>query len=119
MKTHSVSLKAAFKGVKFIKMPFVIGTNNLNPLLELYQNDIQYRNLFFKSTKRYETIETVDVFVHKGMLLGKTTTNICLYFKNSIFTFVGNTDNLEQLKEVVIFFKDRGCNLSKKAQDLI
>lgn len=115
----AIQLIAAFKGVKFIKMPFVLGSNNLNPILILRENHITYRNLFLKSNKTYECIETVDVFISKSKLFNKLTTNICLYFKDSIFTFVGNTNDLEGLRMVVNLLKNKDCSLSKKANDLI
>jgi len=116
MLENEIHLVAAFKGIKFIPPPFVFGHNNLNPKLILRENGIEFKSLLFTQHKPYASIDKVDVFINDIKVLGITTTNIIIVFKDSIFTFTGNLNNLEKLKELVILFDDKQCSLSEKAK---
>ena len=110
-----VKLVAAFLGVKFLPMPFSIGSNNLNPKLILKESHIEYRNIFFTNKKPYTQIDYVDIYTNSLKIFGITTTNICIFFKNDIFTFVGNLNSAERLKDLLITFSELGVILSEKS----
>jgi len=118
MLEKEIHLVAAFKGVKFIPPPFVFGHNNLNPKLILKEAEIEFKSLLFTQHKPYTSIDKIDVFINDFKVLGITTTNIIIVFKDSIFTFTGNLNSLEKLKELVALFDDKQCPLSEKAQRL-
>lgn len=119
MIEKKIALVAAFKGAKFIPSPFTLGHNNLNPKLILKDAGIEFRSMFLTQHKKYADIQEVDVYINKIKLAGISTTLIILSFKDSIFTFSGNVNSLEKLKELVLFFKEQHCPISKNAQNLL
>ncbi len=118
-KEVKVSLVAAFQSLKFLPKPLAIGANNVNPKLLLLEDGIEYRNLFFTNRKRYDQIEMIDIHLGSFEMLSVKTTNIYISFNDSIFTFMGNLNSLDKLKNLLIEFRDRGCPLSEEALNLI
>lgn len=114
-----IELVAAFKGLTFLPNPLTIGLNNANPKLILKKEQIEFRNLLFTTKKTYSQIEEVDVYINSFKLFGISTTNICLTFKDSIFTFVGNLNNMARLIELVTYFRDKGIVLTERAKKTI
>lgn len=115
-KNIEIKLVAAFKGVTFIPSPFVLGHNNINPKLILKEQGIEFKNLFFTQEKQYSEIKEVTIFINNFKLLGVKTTNVCLSFNNSVFTFIGNLNDEKKLRELLALFKKKGCNLTSEAQ---
>jgi len=115
----SIPLVAAFFGLKIVPFPFALGGNNLNPKLLLHEEYIEYKSLFRTQTKTYQEIDEVDVFVSNLKVFSIGTTNIRLSFTGSVFTFMGNLNDLEKLKEVLLFLRAKGCRLSDKAASLL
>lgn len=111
-----IILVAAFKGVTFIPPPLIFGHNNLNPKLILKEKCIEFRNLFFTQEKQYSDIKEVGVFTNSFKLFGVKTSNILLSFNNSIFTFSGNLNDNEKLRELLGLFEKKGCKLSPEAR---
>jgi hypothetical protein len=106
-----VALIAAFVGIKKIPLPLVLGYNNFNPKLFLKADHFEYRGLFIGRIGSYEDIEIVDIF------LARRTTSVVIWKKNSIFTFVGNTDSTSELRKCLEFLKEKQCRLTQKAID--
>jgi hypothetical protein len=107
-----VKLIAGFLGIKQIPLPFVLGINNANPKLFLKKDHYEYRGAFMSRKGLYENIERVDIF------LARRTTNVVIW-KNSIFTFVGNTDSDSELRKCLEFLKEKQCRLTQKAMDFL
>jgi hypothetical protein len=103
------SLIASFLGVKFIPMPIVLGVNNFNPKLIFRDHEIECRACFTTKRTVYNEVESVDVF------FARKTTNICIRWKNSVFTFIGNFNNKELLKEALLIMRAKDCPLSAAA----
>ena len=114
-----VPLVAAFKGVKFFPEPLAIGYNNFNPKLILNDDCIEFRCLFFMNRKKYDQIEKIDIYVSKKKTFGIGTVNVCISFKDSLFTFVGNLNNVEELKKLLKTLKAKKLNLTEKASQLM
>jgi hypothetical protein len=112
--TQKIDLLAAFLGLRFLPMPFTIGSNTINPKLILHDETVEYRAVFTTTAVPYSEIEKVDVFI-----LGQQTTNLCLYQRESMFTFIGNLNNRARLIEVLRFFQTKNCPLTIKALELI
>jgi hypothetical protein len=115
----SIPLVAAFCGLRILPFPFALGGNNLNPKLLLYEEHLEYKSLFRTQTKTYQEIAEVDVYVNNLKVFSIGTTNIRLSFTGSVFTFMGNLNDLEKLKEVLFFLREKGCWLSDKAASLL
>ncbi len=104
-------LIAGFGSFKFVPMPIVFSTNNLNPKLILYFDHVEYRGGFFTRKVKYNEIEKIDVYFR-----GNRTNNIVIYKSTGIGTFIGNFRNRVQLKEFLRIFEDKGCLLTDKAK---
>lgn len=107
-------LLAAFGSFKFLPMPIVISTNNFNPKLILYSNHIEYRGGFTTNTLNYSDIEKIDVYIHK-----QSTNNIVISKKKRQSTFIGNFRFRNDLVDFLKIFKEKGCELTSKANDFI
>ncbi|MCR9228453.1 MAG: hypothetical protein NXH90_13625 [Flavobacteriaceae bacterium] len=118
-KDITVKLVAAFRGITFLPGPFVIGSNNANPKLVLGKNHIEYRNLVRTHKKTYAQIKKVDVYINSFRMMGVGTTNICLTFKDSMFTFSGNLNDKKRLQGLVAYFVTKGVPLTEKAKRLL
>ena len=108
-----VNLIAGFVGLKFIPMPIVVGTNNINPKLLLNDFDFEHRGAFFSKKDFYGNVKNVDVF------FARKTTNVIITKDNSIFTFVGNTNSNSELYKCLVFLEKKGCEMSEKANDFL
>lgn len=104
-------LIAGFGGVKFIPMPIVFATNNFNPKLILHEHHMEYRGGFITRKLNYQDVEKIDVFIHK-----ERTNNIVVFKKNSIWTFIGNFRERNQLKEFLLVLEQKGCVLTEDAR---
>lgn len=113
----NIALRAGFVGLKFLPHPLVVGSNNLNPKLVLRKDDFEYRGLFLSKIRRYTDIDIVDVYVNAYPIIATST--IILEFKDSPFVFSGSLSQGEMLRDLVLFFQDRGCSLSKRAEDFL
>lgn len=112
-KDIDVKLIAGFVGLKFMKLPFVWGTNNFNPKLILKEESFEYRGGFWSTIEYYENIEKIDIY------LAYKTTNIEITKTNSKFTFVGNTNNDLELRKCLTFFHEKKCALTQKALNFL
>jgi hypothetical protein len=59
----------------------------------------------------YSDVEEVDVLFAPG------TTNIYFTKRDSMLTFAGNTNDKKELHKCVTLFRERGCRLTKKAEE--
>jgi hypothetical protein len=112
-KDIDVKLIAGFVGLKAIKLPFVFGSNNLNPRLILKDESFEHKVFFWSTTEYYKNIEKIDIY------LAYKTTNIEITKTNSKFTFVGNTNDHFELKKCLAFFHEKKCTLTQKALDFL
>jgi len=103
-------LLAAFGSFKFIPMPIVFVTNNLNPKLIIHVIRIELRVGFFTRNIEYDKIGKVDIF-----LFGKRTKNLVITKKYGIGKFVFNFKRKLQLIEFLEILKAKDCKLTKKA----
>jgi hypothetical protein len=108
---YQVKLIAAFLGIKFIPLPFVFGINNLNPKLILSESEIEYRSFLLTRRLPYDEVQKVDIY------LAHRTTNIHIIKRNSVFTFVGNTNDKRELFECLEYLKRKKCLLTSKAEE--
>ncbi|WPR70486.1 hypothetical protein SLW70_11095 [Flavobacterium sp. NG2] len=108
-KAYDVPLIAGFVGIKKIPLPFVLGVNNFNPKLILKMDYFEHSGIFYGKTDVYENIELVDIFI------ARMTTNLIISKIDTIFTFVGNTNNTQELKKCLLFLQQKQCVLSEKA----
>ena len=111
IQEHTADLIAAFGSFKFLPMPIVFSTNNLNPKLLLFNDHIEYRGGFITRKVSYDEIENIDVFFWQ-----KRTNNLIVSKKHGYATFIGNFKNREQLKEFLQIFQSKGCELTDKAK---
>ncbi|QEI04987.1 hypothetical protein FXN63_03365 [Pigmentiphaga aceris] len=82
MKGPSVPVAASFTGLTFL--PWVaITSNNLNPLLAIHPDRIEYRALRLR-TRPISDIADVDVQLARG------TVNLVFRFRDSSMTFIAN-----------------------------
>ncbi|WNW10299.1 hypothetical protein RRX38_03735 [Pseudomonas sp. DTU_2021_1001937_2_SI_NGA_ILE_001] len=107
----TVTLLAAFCGWKAIPW-FAWAHNNLNPVLVLHADEVEYRVLR-RRRKPYAAIQQVDYREMRG------TRNVVLEFHDSVVTFIGNTGRTESARQVVQRLKDQGCPLSERAEALL
>ncbi|NYT77770.1 hypothetical protein H0A71_12255 [Alcaligenaceae bacterium] len=107
----NVLLVAAFAGWKAI--PWVAWAHSdISPLLLLQKHHVTCR-VVRKRRHAYDEIEYVDFRKTLG------TTNIVLVFKEKLTTFSGNTANAKLAAEALEIFRQKGCRLSQRAQQLL
>jgi hypothetical protein len=104
-------LLAGFGSFKFLPMPIVISTNNANPKLILFDNHIEYRGGFTTNELKYTDIDKIDVYFYR-----ESTNNIVISKKTGLSTFIGNFTTRQQLIEFLKVFKEKGCELTNKAE---
>lgn len=105
-------LLAGYGSFKFLPMPIVFSTNNANPKLILFDNHIEYRGGFTTNELKYTDIDKVDVYLFR-----ESTNNIVIYKKTGLSTFIGNFTSRKQLMEFLKIFKEKGCELTNKAEN--
>ncbi len=98
-----IPLVASFSSIRGAG-PFGGGHNNLNPLLLLHEDGLEYR-VFRRKTAAYAGIREVDA----------AGTRIILAFADSAFTFTGNTGDVQVLADAMRFLRDKGCPLTARA----
>lgn len=106
---YNVDLRAAFVGLTFLPNPVVIGTNNINPLLILHDQQIEYRNLFTTNKLSYSNIKQVDIY------MAWHTNNIIFTPTNGVFTVNCNVRSKAQFLEALKLLQEKGLSLSDKA----
>lgn len=89
-----------------------VASNNLNPLLTLYADKIEYSVLKPKRRSHAE-IEMVDA---RQWIGGH---DIIFHWRDAFFATRMNLARPELLLELLIFFSNRGCKLSARAWPLI
>ena len=99
-----IPLSASFSSLKGAG-PFGGGHNNLNPLLVLHADGVEYR-VIRRTTVPYADISAVDV----------AGPNLLLTFANSAFTFTGKTRDRQALAAALRFLRDKRCPLSANAE---
>ena len=106
-----IPLIAAFTGWKGV--PWVAVTHsNLAPRLVLYEDDFLYQVVRARR-RSYREIAMVDVRTTVG------TVNIVLEFRDSSWTFAGNTASREIAAKAVAILMRKGCPLTPRAQALL
>lgn len=107
----NVPLKASFGGWKFL--PWIAwGSNSMKPKLTLHPDVIEFR-LFRLREKPYSSVSMVDY------RSSWRTENIVIEFNDSKSTFIGNTGDRELVRNALIYMRDKGCPLSKRAAALV
>ncbi|TKR34283.1 hypothetical protein FCE95_06740 [Luteimonas gilva] len=104
-------LVAAFTGWKGV--PWVaLAHSNLAPRLVLYEGDFLYQVVRARR-RSYREIAMVDVRTTVG------TVNVVLEFRDSSFTFAGNTASRQIAAKAVAILMRKGCQLTPRAQALL
>jgi hypothetical protein len=86
--------------------------NNLNPLLLIYDDHIEYRVLK-RTAVPYADIAGVDAVTGWGRAA------LVLSFTNSKFLFTGNTGGKTALAEALRHLRDKGCRLTDAARAIV
>lgn len=108
----TADLVASFGSFKFVPIPIVFSTNNANPKLILYETYIEYRGGFITKELKYQDIDKIDVYILKT-----SANNIIVSKKIGLTTFIGNFRTRQQLVVFLKLFKEKGCELTAKAEE--
>ena len=106
-----IPLRVAFTGLKGLPL-IALSKNSIAPLLMVYADGVQFR-VFIQRKKGFADIERVDA------VQGFLTQNVIIIWKDSAFAFVGNLDDVDNLRALLQFFQRRGVPLGEKAQRLL
>lgn len=104
-------LRAAF--LVFRRWPLIgVASNNLNPSLTLQRDFMEY-NLLKPKRRGYAEIEMIDA---RQWLGGH---DMVIHWRGGFFATRMNLARPELLAELLKFFANRGCNLTKGARQLV
>lgn len=105
----TVPISNSFSGLKPLGGMFGFARNNLNPMLTLYDERIEYR-VIIKASKRYGDIEQVRARGSRQMQFD---------FFGSLVTLSVWLRNEEDRTTLLNFLRSRGVNLDEKARALV
>ncbi len=109
---YEIPVAATFRG--FIGIPvFVIAHNNAFPKIIIYEDHIRF-TVIFPFSKKYEDILSVSIF---KMLTGENA--ILITFKDSKLTFSAYLPDRENLKDLIIFLRNKGVAIDTKAEEFL
>jgi|KBSSwiStaDraftv2_1062776.scaffolds.fasta_scaffold113562_3 hypothetical protein len=108
---RTISLRAAFSGLRGFPWWLAIASNNAHPLLEVSAAGVRCRVLRLRE-RAFAEIEEIDVRT------AFRTVNLRLLFHNSAFVFSGNVGTVDAAKLVLPLFASH-VQLSERAARLL